>query len=225
MGSLMAIVALLYSMLAQVLLHGFESIRISEYSTSLLSFVLLLAGGLLVTFNLPLQRVDIFRGIRNTFFASIFLISSLIMLKYIYDDEGFISGFIWSRAGLLIGGLSLLLVPKFRHEIILSLHGMRTTTPTVTTMGIWFLVNKTAGSLGNTLVQYALSIGSLVVVQVLSSVQFAFVFLLIAPLSMRFPKLFHEKFTLSNWIQKGLALILIGIGIYFSSISGAKLFV
>jgi hypothetical protein len=231
MGVFMALGALLYTFVLQVMAGDWTTLTFSGHTETLLAFWLLLSGGFLITFDLPLRTRDIFRDVKDTAIASAFLVVSLIMLKYVYSLEGFVNGFVWSRMGLLFGGLSLLFVPTFRQEIRESFYetsrhakGRMKSGRDQASIGLWFLTNKIIGSLGNILVQYAIFLGPLVVVQALSGVQFAFVFLLVIPLSYRLPAFFQEKLYFNDWFQKVIALILIGLGIYVSAMSGVKLF-
>lgn len=225
LGVLMALLVLLYAFMLQVATGNLLERVASGYSETILAFWLLLIGGFLIAFDLPLRKQDTYPGIRNVTTASLFMIASLIMLKYVYSLEGFVNGFVWSRLGLFLGGLSLLLVPSFRREIITSLHDMSQSGRKQASVGLWFILNKVVAALGNVCVQYAIFLGSLVAVQALSGLQFAFVFLLAIPLSLRFPSFFQEKLSFNDWLQKALALALIGLGVYFTSLSGTELFV
>ncbi|MDD5084107.1 MAG: hypothetical protein PHT88_04260 [Candidatus Moranbacteria bacterium] len=225
MGAFMALGALTYDFASHINRLDWLHHPFLGRSENILAFWLLLIGGFLVAFDLPFHIRDIFRGIRNTSAASAFMVVSLVMLKQIYFAEGFVNGFVWSRMGLFLGGLSLLLVPTFRKEIIGSLSDMSRSKREQRLTGSWFVANKVIGALGNFLVQYAIFLGPLVAVQAFSGVQFAFVFLVAVPLSIRFPTLFGEKLYFNDWLQKVVALTLIGLGIYFSALSGADLFV
>jgi hypothetical protein len=233
LGTFMALCALIYTFLvpfiAQFIFVFANTTQPSQFSAphpeTILAFWLLLIGGFLVAFDLPLRARDIIPGIRNTVSASILLTASLIILKYLYVSDGFVSGFVWSRLGVFFGGLSLLLIPTFRREIIASLHDTSQSRRAQLSIGMWFFANKIIATLGNLCLQYAIFLGPLVVVQALSGIQFAFVFLLALPLSYRFPVFFQEKLFFNDWVQKIVALTLIALGIYFSAQGGVPLFV
>jgi hypothetical protein len=116
-------------------------------------------------------------------------------------------------------------VSTFRQEIIASLHEASRSRRESVSIGIWFFSNKIIATLGNLCLQYAIFLGPLVVIQALSGLQFAFVFLLALPLSYRFPVFFQEKLFFNDWVQKIVALTLIALGIYFSAQGGVPLFV
>lgn len=224
MGALMAIGALTYDFVIRLQSNHWALAPANGHYENSIAFACLFVGGFLITFDIPFKIKDIVRGIQNTLIASIFLIASLIILKYVYTVEGFINGFTWSRIGLFLGGLSLFMIPVFRREIMDNFHDTKQSKNEKSSVGIWFVTNKIVGSLGNVCVQYAISIGPLVVVQAMSGVQYAFVFLMAVPLSFRFPVFFQEKLYFNDWVQKISALVLIGVGIYFSTLTGTKLF-
>jgi hypothetical protein len=70
------------------------------------------------------------------------------------------------------------------------------------------------------LLVFAISAGSTSFVQALNGMQFVFLLLLVIPFAQLYPKIFPEHLSVSDWLQKLLALILIGFGFYFLSISG-----
>lgn len=225
LGVLMALIVLMYALIIQVVTGDILTQSLAGYTENILAFWLLVIGGFLMAFDMPLRPRDAFPQIRNILLASLLLSVSLLLLKHVYSLSGFVSGFVWSRLGLFLGGLSLLCIPSLRQEIIRSLSDASSSKREQASVGIWFVANKVIGSLGNIFVQYAIFLGSLTVIQALSGLQFAFVFLLAIPLSYRLPKLFQEKLYFNDWLQKIVALVLIGLGIYFAALSGVKLFI
>ncbi len=187
-----------------------------------LALTLLIGGGLLISFDLPLRK-----GEHIPFFplavAGIGMGVSLLLLKQGYEGSNFISGLIWSRLGMFSGGLSLLLIPVFRHQIL----GQAKETPMepkrATSTGIYFVLSKTCAGAGAFLIAYAVSLGSVSFVQALSGMQYVFLLMLALPLSLRFPQIFGERLFFWDWFQKIIAIILIGLGLWLSATSGVKL--
>ncbi len=230
LGVFMALLVLMYAFSMQFITGDILNRSLHGYASNITAFWLLLIGGFLMAFDLPLRKTDAFPKIHNVALSSILLVSSLVILKHVYHTSGFVSGFVWSRIGLFLGGLSLFIIPVFRREILTSLNGMSESRSEQASVGIWFVTNKVLGALGNVFVQYAIFLGSLVVVEALAGLQYAFVFLMAAALSTRFPNLYQEKLYCpdwlhcSDWVQKIIALILIGLGLYFSSVGGSATF-
>ncbi|MGB4942556.1 MAG: hypothetical protein WBO92_00410, partial [Candidatus Moraniibacteriota bacterium] len=68
---------------------------------------------------------------------------------------------------------------------------------------------------------YAAFLGPVTFIQALNGVQYAFVLVLAIPLAFRYPKVFEEKLYFWDWFQKGLAVILIALGMWLAVTQGA----
>lgn len=186
---------------------------------SIMSFWLLVGGGFLMAFDLPLKPRIMFQGIRTIVIASFLLGASLVILKDVYTSDGFINGYVWSRLGAFLAGFTLFLVPTWRREIIGNLRKPAASRSESARTGVWFMVNKSSGAASAFLVNYAVSLGSLSIVHALAGIQYAFVFLLIIALSRFRSGFVQERLALNDWVQKFVALACIGVGLYYASIS------
>lgn len=191
-------------------------------STIFLALAFLIFGGLLISFDLPLKKNE-----HIPFFpillAGVGIGISLILLKQGYEENNFVSGLVWSRLGIFVGGITLLSFAPFRHQILD--HSQETTTDPgrARKTGVYFVLSKVCAGIGSFLVVYAISRGSVALVQALSGMQYLFLLLLALPLSLRFPALFDERLFFWDWFQKGCAIVLIGIGLWLSAQSGVTL--
>lgn len=188
----------------------------------LIALALLIGGGLLISFDLPLQK-----GEHIPFFpiavAGIGMGVSLLLLKQGYEGSNFISGLIWSRLGMFAGGLSLLSIPVFRRQILGQVKETTMEPKRATSTGIYFVLSKTCAGIGAFLIAYAVSLGSVSFVQALSGMQYVFLLMLALPLSLHFPRIFGERLSFWDWLQKIGAIILIGLGLWLSATSGVEL--
>ncbi|HDZ85989.1 MAG TPA: hypothetical protein ENH35_05625, partial [Candidatus Moranbacteria bacterium] len=80
----------------------------------------LLIGGFLISFDLPIKSLKIFNGFYNSLISGVLFAVAYSIFKYVYNNDIFVNGFIWTRMGLFAGGLSLLTIPAFREEIVSS---------------------------------------------------------------------------------------------------------
>jgi uncharacterized membrane protein len=64
---------------------------------------------------------------------------------------------------------------------------------------------------------YAISLGSATLVNSLTSVQYVFVVILAFFASLKYPKIFDEKLSFNDWLQRFLAIAIIAVGIYLVS--------
>lgn len=184
----------------------------------LLAFALLIGGAFLISFDLPLRKTD-----RVPFLAvvsGVLFAISIILLKLSIVEMNFVNGYFWSRAGIFFAGFSLLLVPLYRHEILVASSHFSQPHRDHPLTGFLFVANKVSGGVGAFLLAYAVSLGPLAFVHALNGVQFAFVFLLSLGLSFFFPKIYGEKLAMNDWVQKACALVLIILGIWLLSVHG-----
>lgn len=183
-----------------------------------LSLVLLIGGGLLISFDLPLHKGEHIP--KMVVLAGLATGLSILLLKYGYTQANFVSGLIWSRLGILIGGLTLLLIPLYRKEIFTEISHMSRHSTRAASTGTLFVINKTSGGIAAFLIAYATSLGPVSSVQALSGMQYVFILLLTLPLALRFPKIFGETLFFWDWFQKVCAVILIGIGLWLLASAG-----
>ncbi|MDQ5976988.1 MAG: hypothetical protein QG664_902 [Patescibacteria group bacterium] len=190
-----------------------------------LAFALLVGGGILITIDFPLRTEEQISPLAVV--AGISMAVSLLLLKYGYHqyDANFESGFVWSRIGMFLGGVSLFLIPRFRRQILSGLrsHGVASSRNTKT--GILFLANKVSGGTAAFLMNYATYLGPVTFIQALSGIQFVFLLMLAWVTSTQYPHIFEERFGVVQWVQKGVAVGLIICGMWLSVMSGARLLI
>ena len=187
----------------------------------LLALVLLIVGGLLISFDLPLRRGEHISWF--IFLAGILMGVSLLLLKEGYAHTNFQSGLVWSRLGMTLAGLSLLLIPLFREQIFAQFRGFSHRSTRAASTGALFVLNKITAGIATFLIAYAISHGSVSFVQALSGIQYVFILLMMLPLSLRYPDIFGEKLFFWDWVQKGVAVIIITLGLWLATQSGITL--
>lgn len=185
-----------------------------------LSLSLLLGGAFLIAFDLPLKPNDAL--MKSTLLAGVLMALSLIFLKTGYRNADFINGLVWSRLGFLLGGFSLFLIPEYRRAILASTHQMTVASKENFITGSLFILNKVFGAISTFLLTYAAYLGPVTFIQALNGIQYAFVLLLALPLSLYFPHIFEEKLMFWDWFQKGVAVALIGLGMWMAVHSGVN---
>ncbi len=188
------------------------------------ALLLLILGGLLISFDLPLRRGEHIS--RYVFFAGILMGTSLLLLKQGYTDVdvAFVSGIVWSRIGMFVAGVSLLLIPVFREQILAQFRGFHHRSERAFGTTVLFVLNKVTAGVATFLVSYAISIGSVSFVQALSGMQYVFLLIMAFPLALRFPAVFGERLHFWDWFQKAVAVVIIGLGLFVAAMkSGVSL--
>ena len=172
------------------------------------AFVLLVAGGLLIS----LEKIkhsfrEGIKGLTFLFLTVILHAVYFVMLKYLFDYQDFITGFVWSRLGLVIGALALLIYGPWRREIINSMH--RATTGVSSLM----VGSKIAAGFGSLFISLAVFQGDVSLVNALKGSEYVFLFLLTILFSRKFPNILHEKHSQGILLQKIAAIVLICAGL------------
>jgi len=167
----------------------------------------LTAGTLLISGWNPLEKKKV-HWFRFAALAALLFALSFTFAKAVYLDQSFISGLIWTRVGIVLAALSFLLFPSFRRDI------SQTTQNINGGSKMLFLSGQLLAAGGGLLQNYAVSMGSVTLVNALQSTQFAFLFLLTLILSLYFPKILKEDISRRTLVKKVASLVVISIGLY-----------
>jgi len=178
---------------------------------------LLILGGLMISFDLPLKinKKKFFAGFYGSLLAGFILALSYFVFKFVYNEQTFFNGFIWTRIGCFFAVVSYFLVPKWRKEIFKSLREFKKPKKKEYQTGGLFIGNKILGGISSILLNAAIAMGSVTLVNSLVSSQYVFVLFLAYFAHKKFPFVFEEKLYFWDWAQKIGAIVLIGIGIIF----------
>lgn len=178
----------------------------------LLVFLLLVAGGILISVDLSGMSKEQKRSkALRVFWIS--LLSALafgiyyVLLKHVYNQGTFVSGFVWTRIGSFLVSF-LLLIPKGNRQLIFG----ETKTLEIKS-GVLVLANKTISGIAFALLNYAIAIGSVTLTNAMQGIQYVFLLVVIAFLSKKYPAILTEAIGKKDIAQKIIAVILIGVGL------------
>lgn len=177
--------------------------------------ILLILGGLLISFDLPLKinKRKFAAGFWDSFWAGILLALAYFLFKFVYNEQSFLNGFIWTRIGSFLGVLAYLVVPDWRQKIFGSFGSFKKPKKKEYQTGSLFLGNKIIGGASSILLNYAISLGSVTIINSLVSSQYVFVLGLAFFACKKYPFVFEEKLYFWDWAQKVAAIVLIGVGV------------
>lgn len=149
--------------------------------------------------------------------ATILFAIAYTATKYVYNQDGFITGFVWTRLGTFLGAMLLLAYPKNFMDIIGGLKKPQQQQKT----GLLFIIGQGAGALSFILVSYAISISSSVaIINASRGLEYVFLLLILIILSRKFPKVLSEKMTPKIVLQKSLATAFIIVGLILLAFAG-----
>ncbi|MBI3671194.1 EamA family transporter [Candidatus Azambacteria bacterium] len=181
----------------------------------MIAFVLLVLGGALISLRKDakcrLLDFGMYSCARNTWIAilaSLFFAAFFLLAKYVFSHQDFISGFVYTRLGSLVAAILLLAFPLYRKMI-------SQTTQKVHTESLWvFIFNKTFAGVAFLLLNYAISLGNVALINALEGVKYIFVLIIIFLFSKKLPGIIREDTSWLIMLQKTLAVFLIFIGLY-----------
>ena len=178
---------------------------------------LLIFGGLLISFDLPLKlgKRKFFSGFYHACAAGLIVAVAYLMFKHISESgEHFITWYIWTRVGSLFGAVGLLFVPSWRKNIFNSFSAAKKNKKHAAKTGGIFIGNKLVGGTGTLMLNYAIQLGSVTLINSLVSLQYVFVLAIVAILSRTRAHIFQEKLLFWDWAQKIVAIGIIAIGMF-----------
>lgn len=149
------------------------------------------------------------RLITNSITSAIFFAAYYVMIKYIYSTQPFIGGFVWSRMGTFLGVIFILFIPDWRKRIVESQKGAKTPKNLS-----FFLSVRILAALAFIMLNWAISMGNVALINSLQGVQYVFLFLLVLFISAKYPDILEEELGGGVLLQKIIGIILICTGLY-----------
>jgi uncharacterized membrane protein len=152
--------------------------------------------------------------------AGVFFAISHVSAKFLYEIYPFVTSFVWTRATTALVGVVLLLSPSVRRALKKAFtqrkgKGKRKNSSKTAALVV---VDKTLGIVGVVLIQYAIAVGSVTIVNALSGVQFVLLFAMIVILTRCCSRLFSEYFTRRELIVQTVGLLLVVLGTIMTAI-------
>lgn len=178
----------------------------------LFAFVLLIAGGILISLEKS-RAGQIYEIKSHVWNFALPLLSAFLFalfyvgVKFIFTHQDFISGFIWTRMGSFLAALLLLVPAKNRKIIFPAIKVLEAKT------GVVVILNKTSAGLAFLLQNYAIALGSVILVNAMRGTQYVFLLAIALILSKEAPWILEEKIDRLTVFQKSLAVLLICAGL------------
>lgn len=190
----------------------------------ILGMACLLVGGTIIAIKVDVirypkagkRKVKAMESFSDAMLAGIFLGISLVLLKIAYDQSGFINGYLFSRLGVTVSTMVMMFFVGFRREVIseISKHGKKEKAGQFSAV----VLTKILAGTGTLLVNGAIFIGSVTLVNALLAVQYLFTFVFSLILTVAFGKVFAENLVGLNIIYKAIGVVLVVLGIILVSV-------
>lgn len=199
----------------------------------LLAFIILIGGGVLISIrhtkvylykkiiirfreiigdiirDIPAGAQPTSRLLVNAVTAAVLFAVYYVLIKYIYTYQPFIGGFVWSRLGSFVGVILMLFVPDWRRIIFKQQQGAKTPRNL-----FFFLIVRLLASAAFIMINWAISLGNVAIVNALQGVQYLFLFLIILLISAKFPKVLNEQLGGGVFLQKLIGTVMVCLGLY-----------
>jgi len=180
------------------------------------AFIFLFAGGILILARrkehhlhnnsafkkYSLQKIEI--SLLAAFLFALFY----VLTKFVFLGQPFVSTFVWTRVGSFLTAFLLILPKGFRRAVF------HTTKNVGVRGGGLFIFNKFLAGIGFILLNYAISLGSVTLVNALQGIQYVSILFLAGIIVRISPGAIKEE--VHHWkcfLQKITAVFLIGIGL------------
>lgn len=181
---------------------------------SAMGVIILIFGGLLIAYEFRSEkgRKAIFGGFSMSVLSGFLLAVTYTIFKRLYSGDNFINVFIWTRLGFVAGAGSLLIISSWRKAILNSLLNIGRIKGEHVKSSSLFVLAKVLGGVGSILVQYAMALGSITVVNAMIALEYIFIFIIGISLSQL--GVFQEEKDWRVIFQKILAMAVIAGGVY-----------
>jgi drug/metabolite transporter (DMT)-like permease len=189
-----------------LLAYQFLGERLTQ--NELIAFVFLVVGGTIMARQARRAKSSLVKGIGNTLIASFLMAVSYVLSKYVYQGQVFINAFIWIRLGSVVGALFFLFKKGNRRIIFAKTKVLKLGTAVLVSF------NKLISAAGFILLNYAIFLGSVSLVNALQGVQYFFLLIIAIFLSKKFPRILEEQISRRIVFQKVIAIIFICLGLF-----------
>lgn len=173
----------------------------------LIGFFLLVIGTVIVS-HLRFTLVLVF----HTAVAGLAFALYYTLTKYIFDLTNFDTGFLYTRIGLVVAALMVIILPFYRHRIFRKLQNRVVSKPKASA---YVLSIKVMAGLASIMTLKAVQLGSVAIVQAIGGVQFLFLILFSALFGRVTHVHFGENGGIVEVIHKGIAAAIIATGLFF----------
>ena len=179
----------------------------------LVAIFLLALGSLLIASEYTGRRQELRGAIGWGLVAAILFAISHVASKYLYNEIGFSGGLVWGRSFTGLFGLIILAVPATWKYIFTPrrFHILKQKKSFVAITLI--ALDKILAVASLLLIQYAIFLGSVTIVNALAGVQYAFLLILVGVMSKFFPKRFREEYSRAEIIQEIISVLVISLGL------------
>lgn len=194
-----------FSPLATVLIGGLLLPHVLK-SEQITGFALLVGGGFLMFFA-EHADVNLSRLIPRVVLASGLFGLENVLQKVVFNQSGFVPGFVFMTLGTFAGSMLMLVPSAWRAQI------KATSRDSAPRSRFWYFVNRFVNGVGAFLIFYAVSLASPAIVDALSGVRYGVIFIAALGLTKIAPGVLAEDFRGPVLVGKTAATMMVAAGL------------
>lgn len=183
---------------------------------NILGVVVLIMGGMLLSLRWSSATKVPMLVIGTAILSGALFASYFATVKYIYSFYSpFLAAFAYSRLGVGVVAFVLLIFVLYRSPASLRKNKKQKSSRAVWIVALAFIVSKGLAMIALLLQNYAISLGSVTIVNALQGTQYFFLLVLAVAISKWWPRLYKEELVQLVLLQKVFGIVCIGIGLIF----------
>lgn len=183
----------------------------------ILGMVVLVFASVMLSFEKSREHSGFHIGFIWAILSAIFFAVSHVAAKYLYGHYDFANAFVWTRFFMGLTALPLFFVPTVWRSLFHRPRHKKNTSSSISVRHpvLYIISDKLLAIVAVVMIQYAIAIGSVTLVNALSGVQYVLLFVFIFLFSKFRPKVFKEFFTRRELVIQTVAIILVVVGTAF----------
>ncbi|HLH43109.1 MAG TPA: EamA family transporter [Bryobacteraceae bacterium] len=168
------------------------------------AFVLMVLGGFVMFLS---EKLNLRQVLPSVLWAAGLFGFTNVLQKLVFNATGFVTGYVLFTLGTFAGAMALLLRPVWRRQIV------RHSEEASSSSKLWYFVNRFVSGVGSFLVFLAISRAHPAIVDAISGLRYAVIFLGAYLLTRFKPGVLRENFGRSALIGKSIATALVVAGL------------
>lgn len=178
---------------------------------SMIGFALMVGGGF---FMFLAEKLNWRKVMSSIVLGALLFGLTNVLQKIVFNQAGFITGFVFFTLGTFVGAMAMLLWPQWRSQIFERAENAPPRSKA------WYMVNRFLAGVGSFLIFYAISNTSPAVVSSISGLRYVIVFLGAYLLTRLKPEWLSENFERRVLISKSMGTAMIVAGLVIFGLTG-----
>ena len=186
---------------------------ITPTGNELLALLFLVFGAVVISTRrnqkcslIELHKHECVQSTEIALLAALLFALFFVAAKFVFSNQEFVSGFVWTRIGSFLGALLLIFIPFVRRQILHDENGESICRRA-------FIANKTLAGISFFMLNYAIALGNIALVNALEGLKYLFILILALIITRKLPAVLAEEITPFVLVQKVVAVAAIAAGL------------